>query len=144
MFLGTSEHTLDEKNRLILPKKDRDDFRGKAVITYDFDGNLTLFTTDSFKERADELNRQSQFDLSARKLRRITFGNSVELTVDGQGRILLPKFLLDKAKITKNITLVGDFDKIEVWDTATYKELQLKDEEEYSCLAQEILKKEQK
>lgn len=142
MFLGISQHSLDEKNRLILPKKDRDDFNGNAIISYDFDGNLVLFTTSSFEARANKVNSQSDFDENARKLKRITFGLSQEVTIDNQGRILLPSFLLVKANIKKNVILVGDFDRIEIWDEDTYHAKQEKDENDYSWLAQEMVKNE--
>ncbi len=139
MFLGSSEHQLDEKLRLVLPKKDREAFGPKAVVAWDYDGNLALFTADSFATRAGQVGGLSDFDASARALKRTFFGRSLELDIDSHGRVNLPKYLLDKAGITKAVTLVGVVDRIELWDSAKYAEISKAEEKEYPCLAQKML-----
>ena len=139
MFLGSSEHTLDEKLRLVLPKKDREVFGSKAVVAWDYDGNLALFTLTGFQSRARQIESLSDFDQSARALKRTFFGKSLELDIDSHGRVNLPKYLLDKAGIVKEVTLVGVVDRIELWDSAKYEAVSKAEEKDYPCLAQKML-----
>lgn len=139
MFLGTSEHTLDDKQRLVLPKRDRELFGTTVILTLGFDSNLTLYPVDSYQRMVQEIGRISPFDERGRALKRIFYGRSAELKVDGIGRIVLPRTLLDLVGITKSVTLVGLDDHIEVWDTARFRELEAREEEQFQCLAQSLL-----
>lgn len=139
MFLGTSQHTLDEKLRLVLPKRDREIFGTKVIITLGYDHNLCLYTAASFETMRAELERISVYDARGRKLKRIIFGNSSELNVDAHGRVILPRNLLELVGIRRDVTLVGVDDHIEVWDTQYRQESVKGDEEDLACLAQSIL-----
>lgn len=139
MFLGTSNHTLDDKFRLVLPRKDREIFGTKVIVTLGFDHNLALYTAAGFAEFIGELDKVSNFDANARRVKRVIFGHSADLNVDAHGRVILPRALLECVGITRDVTLVGTGDHIEVWDTATFEANRPKDEEDLSCLAQTFL-----
>lgn len=139
MFFGTTEHALDEKLRLVLPKKYREAFGGKAMLSLDFDGNLRIDTPESFQVMMKDILKLSPFDAKARKLRLMVFSKSYELTIDSHGRIMIPKAAYADAKLTPAVTLVGNYDHLELWDTAKLQDSLTKGEENYSCLAQSML-----
>ena len=139
MFLGTSEHTLDDKMRLVLPKRDRELFEQTVIVTLGFDRNLSLYPVSSYQRMKEEISRLSPFDERGRALRRIFFGRSAELKVDGVGRVVLPRSLTDLVGIDKAVTLVGVDDHIEVWDTSLFNQLESREEEQFQSLAQSVL-----
>lgn len=139
MFGGTSEHTLDEKLRLVLPKKDREIFGTVVVALLNFDRAVSLYSKESYDKIAAGILALSDYNPNARKIKRIFFANSYELTVDKVGRIMLPKKLCDDSNITKEVTVVGAGDHIEVWDKNRFAEDQNTGEDNFSCLAESMM-----
>lgn len=140
MFLGSSQHNLDDKCRLTLPNKDRQAFGdNKVYATLGFDGNLALYPEKSFSSLASTYEALPEFDSSSRQLKRTFFSHSAIVDIDSHGRIQLSKNLLQAAGITKAVQLVGRGDHIEVWDPSVYEEKNKSAKEDYGCLAQQIL-----
>lgn len=120
MFMGEYRHNLDSKNRLIIPAKFRDQLSTSVYVTEWMDGCLAAYTEDKWNEMIMKLNRLPKTNAAARAyVRRIT-GKADECTVDGQGRILLPQFLINDTKIQKNCVIVGVSDHFEIWPEEKY------------------------
>ncbi len=121
-MIGNYKNKLDEKGRITIPSKFRDELGAEIVISYGFDNTLELRTAKAFKEWIDTLSAKGNLNKNARQLSRLILGNSFDLTVDKSGRINVPNDLLEKANILKEVSLVGIGDKIEIhaseqWDS---------------------------
>ena len=115
MFMGHYEHTIDEKGRITVPSKFRDELGGSVVISMGFDGNLFAFPHDLFILLSNKVRGTSLTDSNSRILRRLLFSASEELEFDKAGRILLPAYLRGTANLTDNAVLVGNGEYFELW-----------------------------
>ena len=111
MFYGEYEHTLDKKGRLILPAKVRETAKShyieKFYITRGLDTCLFLFSEDEWKTQESRFKSLSFTKKEARRFNRLFFSGAVEVIPDGQGRILIPKYLKDYASIKKDVVITG-------------------------------------
>lgn len=139
MFSGSYEQVLDDKLRLVLPRKFRDAFGTTVVATLSFDNAIALYTQQAYQAKAENLSKLSDFDANARKLKRIFFATSFELSIDTHGRILLPRVLLTAAGIQKNVGIMGLDDHLEVWDAEKMAKDLSDGEENYSWLAENMM-----
>jgi len=118
MFMGTFSHSLDAKGRLIVPSKLREGLGENFIITKNLDHCLGIYPESEWQKFTASLETLPKISSEvARRLRRFYFGNSITLESDKQGRVLIPNDLREYAGLTKDITLVGVDDHIEVWDT---------------------------
>lgn len=121
MLMGTYNHTLDTKWRLIMPARLREELGDTFIITKSLDHCLSAYPQKSWEEFIGKLSELPKISSEpARRLRRFYFGNSAEMEVDKQGRILLPQALREYADLTKDVTLIGVQDHVEIWDTETW------------------------
>lgn len=121
MFLGTFEHLIDERNRLMLPKKFRQDLGRMAVLTRGLDGCLFLYPVSSWKKIEKKLVETPLTNKDARNFARHMLSGAMEVEVDKFGRVLLPSYLKEYAKLKKNTVILGLGERIEVWDKSTWK-----------------------
>jgi len=121
VFMGTFSHSLDPKGRFIIPSKLREDLGDNFIITKNLDHCLGIYPEKEWEKFTESIETLPKISSEvARRLRRFYFGNSVTLETDKQGRVLIPNDLREYADLTKDITLVGVDDHIEVWDTKTW------------------------
>ncbi len=121
-MIGNYTNKLDEKGRMTIPAKLRNELGEAIVISYGFDNTLEVRTKKSFDEWSNSLVAEGNLKKDARMLQRLILGNSFELSPDKAGRVLLPKALTEMTNITKEVVLVGIGDKIEIhakeqWDS---------------------------
>lgn len=121
MFFGTYEHTLDEKNRLVIPRKMRDELGGKIYILKGFDGALSIYPETGFKKLVNELEKLSFNHKATRNYIRTELSSTNELDVDKLGRTIIPPYLMKKYALGKEVVVLGVGDHIEVWDNKTYQ-----------------------
>jgi MraZ protein len=115
MFLGQFKHTIDSKGRITIPARFRDAFESGAYVTQGFERNLVVYTTVSFERLAKRANTLSMTDPEARAIRRVLFGGASEVSIDSNGRILLPTFLREYAELDGESYLVGVGEYFEIW-----------------------------
>jgi len=122
MWLGESQHTVDAKNRVFLPKRflsglERSDVEGqpKGILTRGFEGCLFLFSQPGFQRAVDRLEMQPFAREDERLLQRLFFSHASEVQLDAQGRLLLPEKLKAIAGIAKDVVIVGLMERIEIW-----------------------------
>ena len=118
MLLGEHEHALDEKNRLTLPSKLRTAFGEGVVVTRGLDGCLLAWPLAAWAEMAERLRSVDQFSADGRKIRRHFFSGASQLELDKQGRLVIPARLLEDAGSTREVTVAGVSDHLEIWDRA--------------------------
>ena len=120
MFFGYYEHNLDNKGRLIIPSKMRDEAGYRVYIMKGFDGALAIYKEEKFIEKTKELETLPFNKKAARDYLRMTLASACELEVDKIGRIQIPQTLLNKYGIGKELVIIGVGDHFEVWDKEKY------------------------
>lgn len=120
MWYGEYSHTLDGKERFILPSKFREKIKTlkikKFYLTRGLDGCLFLFHRDVWQGLETKLKELSFVKQKSRAFSRLYFSGAQEVDVDSQGRITLPLYLKDFAQIKREIIIIGVADRIEIWD----------------------------
>ena len=116
MFLGTYTPKLDDKGRLTLPAKFRDELRGGLMITKGQDHCLYVFTRETFAEMARKVASAPLTSESARAFQRNLFSGTDEQNPDAQGRIAIIPELRRYAGLTKDCVVLGAFTRAEIWD----------------------------
>ena len=115
MFLGTYQNKIDDKNRMAVPAKFRDQLGGRCVLTKGFDECLYIYTMKDFEEMAAKIAALPQSDADFREFSSDFFGYSELCELDAQGRIKIPQSLRDYARITKDLITIGNGDKVAIW-----------------------------
>lgn len=122
-FRGNYEHSLDAKNRLTIPSKFRAALDGGIVIAQALEPCAAIWTTEAFERFTDsflkDLNPLSQ---EARRLSRFFNAGSFDGELDSAGRVMVPAPLIDYARLTKEVVIVGNADHLELWDPAAWAE----------------------
>lgn len=121
MFVGTYEHSLDDKGRVVLPSSFRARLSDGGFIT-PFGDYLGLWTVEGFEEVAAMLTERVRKGKAPQEARRAFAANAHEVRVDSQGRISIPQRLRDVAGLTRDLAIIGDVDRVEVWDAQKYWE----------------------
>ena len=123
MLLGEHEHTLDEKNRLTLPAKFRQDFKDGVVVTRGLDGCLYAYTRADWQRLVEErLRSLDTLNREARLVQRFFFSGAVEAELDKQGRVMVPGALSESAGLQREVVVAGVYDHLEIWDRAAWRD----------------------
>lgn len=127
MFRGVNTISLDSKGRLAMPSRYRDqlvsDFAGRLVATIDPMAKcLLLYPIDVWEEIQKKIEGLSSFNPDARRFQRMMIGYATDLELDGSGRVLLPQVLRSHAELDKQVALVGQGKKLELWSEANWEE----------------------
>jgi len=124
LFRGVNRITLDAKGRLAIPTRYRERLReqcgSELVVTVDIDGCLLLYPLPEWQEIERKLMKLPSFNKAARRLQRLLVGHAVDLEMDAQGRVLLPAPLREYAGMEKQVMMVGQMNKFELWDEARW------------------------
>lgn len=143
MFYGEYEHTLDKKGRLILPSKIRDNAKSnyieKFYITRGLDKCLFLFSEDEWRTQETKFKALSFTKKEARRFNRLFFSGAVEIIPDGQGRILIPKYLKDYANIKRDVIITGVSNRIEIWDKGKWYEFYGENKDSFEDTAEKLM-----
>ncbi len=138
MFIGQYEHSLEEKGRLSIPKKFRDDLTGGGVLTRGLDGCLFLFARERWEAFMAKVSQVPLTKADARGFaRHLTYG-AVEVEIDRQGRILIPEFLREFAGIKSEIVVAGALERVEIWSKEKFDLYQEKLEKESEPMAERL------
>ena len=122
MLLGEHEHTLDDKNRLTLPAKLREQLGEELVVTRGLDGCLAVYSRAGFELLAARVGTLDPFSPEARTMQRFFFTGGERVEPDRQGRIVIPARLLEETKAGRELTVAGVYDHLEIWDRAAWRE----------------------
>ncbi|VEU74393.1 cell division protein MraZ [Mycoplasmopsis citelli] len=117
---GQHTRSVDDKNRVALPAVYKENLGSSFFITLGFDNNFELRSVENFRLYTQKLQSKSQFNSKVRHLTRIIMSNAVEVNLDKQGRISLPKFVIDKLSIQKEVVFVGTGSIIELWSKEAF------------------------
>jgi MraZ protein len=128
-FLGTYEHSLDEKGRVILPSKFRAPFEHGGYISEYLDGCLALWTPDEFEIQVESMKEQAKTGQRDRKRARLWASTSYEMDLDKQGRIPIPAALRRYARLDSEVLVLGAIERVELWNRENWETKVLPEEE---------------
>ncbi len=132
MFIGEYHHLIDNKNRLALPAKFRNELKGGLVVTRGLDNCLFIFTQNDWQKLVDKIMQLPIGKADARGFSRIMLAGAMDVKLDSLGRMLLPDYLKKYANLKKKIVVAGLYNRLEIWDEikwGTYKNKIEKDAE---------------
>ena len=123
MFMGEFSCKVDNKGRLMLPVKFRDQLgEAEFVITRGLDNCIDLFPIEEWDKISRKLEELKTTKSSHRAYKRFILSGATNLTLDSQGRLNLPSHLLEHAKITKNAAVMGSDNHIEIWSEESWND----------------------
>jgi MraZ protein len=116
MFLGEYEYKVDNKGRLPLPPKFRQELMGELVLTKGLEKCIVIYPAEEWHKVADTLSAKALPSSKVRTMSRAMFGTAFSLTLDGQGRVALPATLRSRVEISDTAFVVGANNCVEVWN----------------------------
>jgi MraZ protein len=126
MFRGATRITLDDKGRMVMPTRYREQIselaQGKLVVTVDRDQCLLIYPLPEWEQIERKLMGLPSLNATARRLQRLMVGHATDLPLDGHGRVLLPPELREFAKLGRHGMLIGQGNRFELWDEARWNE----------------------
>ena len=137
MFMGEYHHNIDAKGRIVIPNKVRDDLGENFIVTRGLDGCLFLYPKTEwdnviakYKEIPDTKNK--------RQFMRIFLSGATICEYDKQGRINIPKPLVEYAKLVKDCIIIGVDEKLEIWSKDCWEKFISENEESLSDIADDL------
>ena len=138
MFFGTYTPKLDEKGRLFLPAKFRDQLTEGLVVTRGQERCLTIWSLDDFGKLTDRLREAPVTNKGTRDYVRMLFAAASQEVPDKQGRISIPPPLREYAALTKDVVVIGSMTRIEIWDPTSWSTYSEEQEQKFSELSDEV------
>ncbi len=124
-FRGTFDHTFDAKNRLTIPAKFRAMLADGVVVSMPTDEVpcLAIWRPEDHEARTEQtLSLLPPHSPKAASLRRWLFGNSHDTELDSAGRVMVPSFLVERARLGREVVITGAGDSLEVWDRQAWSD----------------------
>lgn len=139
MFLGTHLPRLDDKGRLILPARFRDELAEGLVITKGQERCLYVFPVDEWGRITEGLRAAPVTGKALRDYGRVLFASASHEVPDKQGRITVPPGLREYAGLSRECVVIGANTRVEVWDAAAWEQYLSQAEQGYAELADEVM-----
>lgn len=139
MFLGTHHPRLDDKGRLVLPARWRDELADGLVITKGQERCLYVFTRAEFTQRAAALEAAPLTAKRVRDYGRVLFASAADDVPDKQGRITIPSALRAYAGLDRDCTVIGANARAEIWDAAAWTAYVGEQEQAFADLSEEVV-----
>lgn len=144
MLIGEYTHTIDDKNRVSLPAKFRQEMGKKIVITPGLDNCLFAFTMKEWQRISEMLSQGPQggmtnmLQANTRSFNRFLFGGAVEVEIDSIGRILVPDFLRERAGLKNKVSVIGVQNRVEIWNEKSWMDYKKVVEKQADSLAEKL------
>ena len=137
-FMGTYTPKLDEKGRLFLPAKFRDQLSEGLVVTRGQERCLTVYPVAEFQQMARKAQEAPVTVKAARDYTRFLFAGASDETPDKQGRITIPPMLREYAALGKDVVVIGVMNRVEIWDPARWEQYAADGEAAFAELSEEV------
>lgn len=139
MFLGTYSPRLDEKGRLILPAKFRDELSAGLVLTKGQERCLYAFPMREFEALYAQIRQTPVTSKQARDYQRVFLSGAVDEVPDKQGRVTIPQLLREYAGLGRELTVNGSGPRVEIWDSAAWAAYLEQAESSFADVAEEVM-----
>lgn len=142
-FQGYEQYSIDDKGRVNIPARMRKMLSTESantfILTRGNDNCVSAYPLDEWKKYMERISQLNQFDEKNRRFMRSFLKWNVEVTLDRQNRISIPKSHLELAEIKKNVVILGQYDHIEFWDPDKLEEYEKNSEIELEELAEKVM-----
>ncbi len=139
MFLGTHAPKLDDKGRVILPAKFRDELSGGLVVTRGQERCLYVFSQREFEGIHDKIRQASITSKQNRDFLRLFLSGASQEIPDGQNRVTIPANLREFAGLERDLTVIGAGNRAEIWDTAAWNSYYENAESDFVNTTEEVI-----
>lgn len=139
MFLGTHAPKLDEKGRVILPAKFRDELAGGMVMTRGQEHCIYVFSSREFESLHEKIREAPVTSKQARDYLRVFLSGASAETPDKQNRVTVPPSLRSWAGLERDLTVIGAGSRAEIWDTSTWDAYLTEQEQAFADTAEEVI-----
>ena len=139
MFLGTHQPRLDDKGRLFLPAKYREELAEGLVITKGQERCLYVFPVEEFQRITEALSTAPVTAKAVRDYSRVFFASASDETPDKQGRITIPQSLRQYAGLVRDCVVIGANTRLEIWDAQAWDTYLGAQEQAFADLSEEVL-----
>jgi MraZ protein len=130
MFLGEFSHTIDDKGRLTIPAKFRDELESGIVVTRGIDGCIWAYPRAEWENLAEKISQIPSTNQAVRNFVRFMFSSASDSIPDRQGRVIIPQNLREHAHIQNEATVIGVMNRVEIWQPLRWTEVFSKVEED--------------
>lgn len=138
MFIGEYQASLDEKGRISIPVKFRAALKSKIVVTRGLDNSLFVYSLDEWKKLAGKLASLPISTANTRAFSRLMLAGAMDCDIDKQGRIVLPAYLKEFAKIGKRAIIAGLYNRIEIWSEDLWIAYKKQTEDASNAIAEQL------
>lgn len=138
MFIGEYKHNLDVKGRIIIPAKFRENFGSSMIVTRGLDGCLTLYSLEQWQTILAQLKKLPTTKRESRMYMHMITAKAAEVSLDNQGRILLPQSLVEAATLEKECVVIGVVDHVEIWDQTLWQSYYDKASDSFEDIAESL------
>lgn len=138
MFFGSYFHSLDDKGRVVIPAKMREEAGLRIYIMRGHDGALEIYRKETFEVKLEEIATLPYNQKSSRDFVRLALSSVVELDVDRQGRVQIPQQVINDYHISKDVAIIGVYDHIEIWSRDKWLSYVKDGEESYDDNAERL------
>ncbi len=119
-LLGQHRYQLDAKGRMALPARFREAFADGLYLTLGEDGCLAAYPSEEWDRRKAEVRARPMGGRSARDYARMFFANAEAVSLDGQGRLVIPQKLRQQVGLEREAVVIGVSEYLEIWPAATW------------------------
>ena len=138
MFLGEYHHSMDDKGRVVLPRKFRDQLDEGCVVTQGQEKCLYVFSRRQWDEEVARVSRLPRTNRRARNYARSFFAGASDQTLDRQGRVQLTDKQRRYAGLRKDVTVVGVAERVELWAPEAWETVAAEADEYFAAIEQEL------
>jgi MraZ protein len=138
MFIGEYSYSIDDKGRLSVPVKFRSKLLDGCIVTRGLDKCLWIYSLSEWEKIAEQIAGLSITSKNARSFSRLMLSGAMDLKLDKSGRINLPNYLKDYAKIKSKVVVTGVYNRLEIWPEENWKEFKEQMEENSEEIAEQI------
>ena len=139
MFLGTYEPKLDDKGRIILPAKFRDELSNGLVLTRGQERCIYVFSAREFDDMSDKIRQAPVTSKQARDYMRVFLSGASAETPDKQHRVTIPATLRAYAGLDRDLAVIGAGSRLEIWDATAWQTYLAEQEEAFAETAEEVI-----
>jgi MraZ protein len=139
MLLGTHSPKLDEKGRVILPAKFREELQGGLVVTRGQENCLYVFSAAEFAQVHEKIRQAPVTSIEARNYLRVFLSGASDEVPDKQGRVTIPAALRQYAGLEKDLVVIGVGSRAEIWNAEAWSEYLAQQETAFASVAQEVI-----
>ena len=138
MFIGEYHHSIDDKGRLIIPSKFRDELGEKFIVTRGIENCLFVYSEESWTKIVNKLETLPFTKKDARQFIRFFLSGASEAEFDKQGRINISSYLMSYANIQKECVIVGTGDRLEIWSQESWDDFFTSAKDSMSDIAENL------